>query len=108
MRAIQLRPRRTPQMSLKVFSIVVKRPITMAKSVRMPIRPAVPERELAMKLLMSRTISGVENARLVVGNAGGVKIATNGKDIGPIGLPGQVRTVTLSPEGPKIGAGPLL
>ena len=61
-----------------------------------------------LKANQSRTISGVENAQLVVGNAGGVKIATNGKDIGPIGLPGQVRTVTLTPEGPKIGAGPLL
>jgi cytoskeleton protein RodZ len=61
-----------------------------------------------LKANQSRTISGVENAQLVIGNAGGVKIATNGKDIGPIGLPGQVRTVTLTPEGPKIGAGPLL
>ena len=61
-----------------------------------------------LKANQSRVISGVENAQLVIGNAGGVKIATNGKDIGPIGLPGQVRTVTLTPEGPKIGAGPLL
>jgi cytoskeleton protein RodZ len=50
----------------------------------------------------SRTISGVERARMVIGNAGGVKIATNGKDIGPIGPPGKVRVVLLSPEGPQI------
>jgi uncharacterized protein GlcG (DUF336 family) len=61
-----------------------------------------------LKANQSRTISGVENAQMVIGNAGGVKIATNGKDIGPIGLPGQVRTVTLTPEGPKIGAGPVI
>ena len=47
-----------------------------------------------------------ENARLVIGNAGGVKIATNGKDIGPIGLPGEVKVVMLSPDGPKIGVRP--
>jgi len=61
-----------------------------------------------LKANESRTISGVENARMVIGNAGGVKIATNGKDIGPIGLPGQVRVVMLSPEGPKIGAVPAI
>jgi cytoskeleton protein RodZ len=61
-----------------------------------------------LKANQSRTISGVENARMVIGNAGGVKIATNGKDIGPIGLPGQVRVVMLSPEGPKIGTMPAI
>jgi len=59
-----------------------------------------------LKANQSRTISGVENARLVIGNAGGVKIATNGKDIGPIGLPGEVKVVMLSPDGPKIGVRP--
>jgi cytoskeleton protein RodZ len=59
-----------------------------------------------LKANQSRTISGVENARMVIGNAGGVKIATNGKDIGPIGLPGEVKVVMLSPDGPKIGVRP--
>jgi cytoskeleton protein RodZ len=48
------------------------------------------------------TVSGVESARLVVGNAGGLKVVTDGKDIGPIGPPGTVRVVVLSPDGPQI------
>ena len=57
-------------MSLKVFSIVVNRPMTMRKSVRMPMRPAVPERELAMKLLSSCTISGVAGVASAATSAG--------------------------------------
>jgi cytoskeletal protein RodZ len=57
-----------------------------------------------LKANQSKTISGVANARMVIGNAGGVKIATDGKDIGPIGKPGQVRVVMLSPEGSTIAA----
>jgi len=49
-----------------------------------------------------RTIEGVENAKLIVGNAGGIQILTNGKSIGEIGPRGQVRVVILSPEGNQI------
>jgi cytoskeletal protein RodZ len=49
-----------------------------------------------------RVLSGVENAKMVIGNAGGVEVQTDGRSIGPIGPPGQVRVVLLSPEGPQI------
>jgi hypothetical protein len=50
----------------------------------------------------TRTLSRVERARMVIGNAGGVDVITDGKSIGPIGPPGQVRFVLLSPDGPRI------
>jgi hypothetical protein len=50
----------------------------------------------------SRTISRVERAKMVIGNAGGVEVLTDGKSIGPIGPPGHVRFVLLSPDGPRI------
>jgi len=49
-----------------------------------------------------RIIPGVERAKMVIGNAGGVDVITDGKSIGPIGPRGQVRFVLLSPEGPSI------
>jgi cytoskeleton protein RodZ len=49
-----------------------------------------------------RNLSGVERARMIVGNAGGLQVLTDGKSIGPIGPPGQVRIVLLTPEGPQI------
>ncbi|MBK5290825.1 MAG: DUF4115 domain-containing protein [Acidobacteriia bacterium] len=50
----------------------------------------------------ARSMTGVERARMVVGNAGGVDVLTDGKSIGPIGPPGHVRVVLLTPEGPQI------
>jgi hypothetical protein len=50
----------------------------------------------------ARSLEGVERARIVVGNAGGVEVRTNGKTIGPLGPPGQVRVVVLTPEGPQV------
>jgi hypothetical protein len=50
----------------------------------------------------SRTLSRVERARMVIGNAAGVDVIADGKSIGPIGPPGQVRFVLLTPEGPQI------
>ncbi len=50
----------------------------------------------------SKVISGLDRARLVVGNAGGLKILSNGRPIGPIGERGQVRVVMLSPEGAEV------
>jgi cytoskeletal protein RodZ len=50
----------------------------------------------------TKTLSGLERARLVVGNAGGLRIVSNGRPIGPIGARGQVRVVMLSPEGAQV------
>lgn len=49
-----------------------------------------------------KNISGLEQARLVVGNAAGLEIIFNGKPVGPIGGRGQVRVVVLTPEGARI------
>ena len=49
-----------------------------------------------------RILPGVERAKMVIGNAGGVDVITDGKSIGPIGPRGQVRFVLLSPDGPRI------
>jgi hypothetical protein len=50
----------------------------------------------------SKQLTGLENARLLVGNAGGIRIYWNGKSIGPIGERGEVRLVRLTPEGPEV------
>jgi cytoskeletal protein RodZ len=50
----------------------------------------------------TKTLSGLERARLVVGNAGGLRIVSNGRPMGPIGARGQVRVVMLSPEGAQV------
>lgn len=47
----------------------------------------------------TKTVSGLEMARLKVGNAGGLNVQWNGKAIGPIGGKGQVRVVVFTPEG---------
>jgi len=46
----------------------------------------------------TRQFHGVENGKLVTGNAAGIDVEWNGKAIGPIGPRGQVRTVLLSGE----------
>jgi cytoskeletal protein RodZ len=50
----------------------------------------------------SKKLTGLEEARLVIGNAGGLRIYWNGKPVGPIGRPGQVRIVKVTPEGAEI------
>jgi len=45
-----------------------------------------------------KLISTLQNARMVVGNAGGIAVSKGGRDIGPIGPRGQVRTVNITPE----------
>jgi cytoskeleton protein RodZ len=50
----------------------------------------------------SRTLRGVEHARMVIGNAGGLQVTTDGRPIGPIGPPGEVRVLLLTPQGPQI------
>lgn len=50
----------------------------------------------------TRVLKGVERAKMVIGNAGGVEVLTDDRNIGPIGPQGQVRVLLLSPDGPKI------
>jgi cytoskeletal protein RodZ len=45
-----------------------------------------------------KLISTLQNAKMVVGNAGGIAVSKGGRDIGPIGPRGQVRTVNITPE----------
>ena len=44
----------------------------------------------------TKTLTGVEAARMTVGNAGGLEVRLNGKPIGPIGKSGQVRVVVFT------------
>ena len=50
----------------------------------------------------TKELAGLSEARLLIGNAGGLRIYSNGKSVGPIGESGQVRVVTLTPEGAEI------
>jgi cytoskeleton protein RodZ len=44
----------------------------------------------------TKTLTGVDAARMTVGNAGGIEVRLNGKPIGPIGKSGQVRVVVFT------------
>ena len=44
----------------------------------------------------SREVQATESIRLTVGNAGGVDLTLNGKDLGALGREGEVRTVSLA------------
>jgi cytoskeletal protein RodZ len=46
----------------------------------------------------TKNIEGLENAKLVTGNAAGLDVSWNGKPIGPLGSHGQVRMVVFTPE----------
>jgi cytoskeleton protein RodZ len=46
----------------------------------------------------TKTLTGLEGARMKVGNAGGIEIRWNGKEIGPIGGRGQVKTILFTPD----------
>lgn len=50
----------------------------------------------------SRSFSGLEKATLRIGNAGGLAITVNGQPLAPIGPRGQVRVITLTPQGSKV------
>jgi cytoskeletal protein RodZ len=50
----------------------------------------------------TKTLSGLEAARMKVGNAGGLEIRWNGKPVGPIGSSGQVRTIVFTPDNLEI------
>jgi hypothetical protein len=47
----------------------------------------------------TKGLEGIQNARLLVGNAGGLQVHWKGKLLGPFGPSGQVRIVDLTPEG---------
>lgn len=47
----------------------------------------------------TKVLDGLDNAKLKTGNAGGVVITFNGKEIGPIGPRGQTRTVVFTKAG---------
>ncbi len=46
----------------------------------------------------TKTLTGLDVTRMKVGNAGGIEVRWNGKEIGPIGPRGQVRTVMFTPQ----------
>lgn len=46
----------------------------------------------------TKTLSGLDQAKVRIGNAGGLEIRWNGKPIGPVGPRGQVRVVLFTPE----------
>ncbi|MBM3786378.1 MAG: DUF4115 domain-containing protein [Acidobacteria bacterium] len=54
----------------------------------------------------TKTISSAQRTRMVVGNAGGIAVRNRGRDIGPIGPRGQVRTVNITADGVEISAPP--
>lgn len=66
----------------------------------------------------TKTLTGLDVAKMKVGNAGGIEVRWNGKAIGPIGPRGQVRTVMFTPQNfeiieppppaPKVDADPAL
>ncbi|MFN7922799.1 MAG: DUF4115 domain-containing protein [Bryobacteraceae bacterium] len=49
-----------------------------------------------------RVFKSVETGRIIVGNAGGIEIQTDGRSLGPIGQSGQVRVIVISPQGSQI------
>ncbi len=51
----------------------------------------------------SQILTSPSAVRILIGNAGGIEIRVNGKPIGPIGPKGQVRIVSITPEGFEIG-----
>jgi cytoskeletal protein RodZ len=52
-----------------------------------------------LKANETKTLNGLETARLLTGNAGGLEISWNGQSIGPVGPHGQVRIVNFSGAG---------
>lgn len=46
----------------------------------------------------TKELTGLDVAKMKVGNAGGIEVRWNGKPIGPIGPRGQVRTVMFTPQ----------
>lgn len=55
-----------------------------------------------MEPSQTKTLTGLEGAKILVGNAAGLEVMWNGKPIGPIGPRGQVRVVLFTPENYQI------
>ncbi len=45
----------------------------------------------------TKTVSGLDAAKMKVGNAAGLEVRLNGKAIGPLGARGQVREILFTP-----------
>ncbi len=50
----------------------------------------------------TKTLEGHETARIRTGNAGGVEVSFNGRNLGPLGTKGQVRTVVFNRNGYEV------
>jgi len=50
----------------------------------------------------SKALDAGDNARILIGNAGGLDVQWKGRSLGPIGPRGQVRVLVLKPEGFEI------
>ncbi len=50
----------------------------------------------------TRTVSAAEQVKIMTGNAGGISISLNGKELDPIGNHGQFRHVRLTAEGQEL------
>jgi transcriptional regulator with XRE-family HTH domain len=46
----------------------------------------------------TKTLTAADAAQMRVGNAGGIEVRLNGKDIGPLGERGQVKTILFTPD----------
>jgi hypothetical protein len=49
-----------------------------------------------------RRFSGLRLATVRIGNAGGLRVAVHGRDIGSVGAPGQIRILTITPDKTEI------
>jgi len=54
-----------------------------------------------------RRFAGLTLATMRVGNAGGLILTVNGRPYGPVGPPGSIRIVTLTPQRTEVSAPPL-
>ena len=50
----------------------------------------------------SRTFQAQESLNMLTGNAGGMEVVFNGKPLGPLGPPGQIRVLELTPAEHRI------
>jgi cytoskeleton protein RodZ len=46
----------------------------------------------------TKTLTAPDAAQMKVGNAGGIAVRLNGREIGPLGGRGQVRTILFTPD----------
>jgi cytoskeletal protein RodZ len=50
----------------------------------------------------TKALEGIQSAKLLIGNAGGLAVRWNGKPLGPLGPRGQVRIVELTPDSVQV------